>query len=290
MPRPNPGSRRLVPTPADRKSCREFRRARPDRYPRTEIEATNRWRCVPTLTLLTARVRQDEPRRLYVASRQRLNGVAAEVQHGLDDVVGVDRERRQTGVIVAVDGDAFGRFAAQQVIDALQQFVHVDELLSGRGGCVRDPACGVLEKIGEPVRLADDDSRVLRAAQGSNSSRSSSCAAPRKPPKGFLISCASTADHQSAAAQLRQQRILASQALVMRDVLDLRAASGSGVLPQRYLASRRSRGECDRLLPCAGQASSLRCTTPSPPWRARSKSGIKLSEPRVRSVMLRPSA
>ena len=71
-------------------------------------------------------------RRPHAAVRQRLNGVAAEVQHRLNDVVGIDGERRQAGIVVAIDDKPFGSVAAQQMIDALQQLVDVHELF-GRG-------------------------------------------------------------------------------------------------------------------------------------------------------------
>ena len=63
---------------------------------------------------------QDQPRRLDIAPRQSLERVAAQVQHGLNDVVRIDRERRQARVVVAVDGDALGRFTAQQMINTLE--------------------------------------------------------------------------------------------------------------------------------------------------------------------------
>ena len=42
------------------------------------------------------------------------------------DYLAVGEHVRQAGVIVARDEYAFGRFAAQQVIHALEQFMHVD--------------------------------------------------------------------------------------------------------------------------------------------------------------------
>src|ERR1700738_3729077 len=77
---------------------------------------------------------KDESGRLHVAARQGLDGVAPEIQHGLNDVIRIHRERREARVVVAIDGDAFGRLTAQQMIDALQYFVHVDQLLRGRAG------------------------------------------------------------------------------------------------------------------------------------------------------------
>ena len=62
--------------------------------------------------------------------------------------------------------------------------------------------------------------RVYSRSAGSSSSRSSSCAAPRRPPKRIFDFVRELADHQAATAQLRKQRVLAGEPPVLRDVLD----------------------------------------------------------------------
>jgi hypothetical protein len=100
---------------------------------------------------------EDEPRRGHLAARESLDGVAAQIQHGLNDVVRIHGERRQAWVVIAIDGDTFGCFAAQQMKNALQELVNVDQLLRGRAPRAEH---GV-EQIGETVGLADDDARIF---------------------------------------------------------------------------------------------------------------------------------
>ena len=96
--------------------------------------------------------------------------------------------RRQARIVVAVDQHAGGRLAAQQVVDALEHLVHVDLLLRRRAARARawSRAASVSRSASLMMTL-----RVFALRLGSSSSRSSSCAAPRRPPSGFLISCAS---------------------------------------------------------------------------------------------------
>ena len=166
-------------------------------------------------TLLAARVRRIRRGDCTCAAGQRLNGVAAEIQHGLNDVVRIDRERRQARIVVALDGDAFGRLAAQQVIDALQQLVHVDQLLRGRAS---GPEHGI-EQIGEPVRFADDDARVFAQRRIQEFALEQLRGAAQAAERIFDF-VRELADHQAAPAQLSQQRVLAGQAPMLRDVFD----------------------------------------------------------------------
>ena len=109
-----------------------------------------------------------------------------------------------------------GRLAAQQVIDALQQFVHVDQLLRGRTPGTQH---GV-QQIGETIRFADDHARVFpqRRIQKFPLEQLRRTAQTAERIFDFVRELA---DHQAAAAQLRQQRVLARQAPMLRDVLDL---------------------------------------------------------------------
>ena len=103
--------------------------------------------------------------------------------------------------------DARRRFAAQQVIDVLHDLVHVDERLVRR----RAGPEHRVDQRREPVGFGDDHARVF-VQRGSLSSRSSSCAAPRSPPSGFLISCASC----RTIARLLSSCVMRSFSRVMR--------------------------------------------------------------------------
>ena len=93
----------------------------------------------------------------------------------------------QARVVVALDRDARRRFDAQQVIDVLTDLVDVELRLVRRARTgpsivstsVRSRSASLMMTV------------VYSFRPPSCSSRSSSCAAPRRPPSGFLISWAS---------------------------------------------------------------------------------------------------
>ena len=89
------------------------------------------------------------------------------------------------------------------------------ELLRGRAA---GPQHGI-EQIGEPVRFADDDARVL-AQRRIQQFALEQLRGAAQAAQGIFDFVRELTDHQAAPAQLRQQRVLASQAPVLRDVLD----------------------------------------------------------------------
>ena len=157
--------------------------------------------------------------RSFAAARQRLNGVAAEIQHGLNDVVRIDLDGRQARVVIALDRDLFGRLAAQQAIHALEKLVHVHELLRRRAPGSQH----AIEQVGEPIGLADDDTRVLAQRRieqlALEQLRGAAQAAQR-----ILDLVRELTNHETAAAELREQRVLAREPPMLRDVLDLEQA------------------------------------------------------------------
>ncbi len=109
-----------------------------------------------------------------------------------------------------------GRFAAQQVIDALQQFMHVDQLLRRRTSGTQHR----VQQICEAIRLADDHARVFAQRRIQEFPLEQLRGAAQAAERIFDL-MRELAHHQAASAQLRQQRVLASQAPMLRDVFDL---------------------------------------------------------------------
>ena len=122
----------------------------------------------------------------------------------------------------------------------------------------------------EPVGLADDDARVLAQRRieqlALEQLRGAAQAAER-----VLDLVRELADHEPAAAELREQRVLAGQAPVLGDVLDLEQQPR----PRRPIATWVTAQSRMRSTPPGPGHASSRCTTPSPPARARSNSGSK---------------
>ena len=149
-----------------------------------------------------------------------------EVQQRLDDLVPVEPHARQARIVVALDLHAGRRLGREQVPDVLHDLVDVDRLLVRR----LPRAEQRVDERREPVRLGDDHRRVFvqrrvlelpleqlrRAAQ----------AAER-----ILDLVRQLPDHRAAAAELRQQVVLARDALVVRRVgqLDEHAAGAAGL-------------------------------------------------------------
>ena len=167
-------------------------------------------------------------------SPDRLQRVARDVEQRLDDLVAIDLAHSAGWVVVAIDDHAGARFAAQQVEDVLAELVHVDQRLLRRAR----RADHRIDQRGQAVGLADDDAGVF--AQVFVSSRSSSCAAPRSPPSGFLISCASCRIIRRLLVQARQQLVLARDALALRGVGELQQQVRAG-----DLAVERRDGDVD---------------------------------------------
>src|ERR1700733_11855755 len=101
------------------------------------------------------------------------------------------------------------------MVDALQQLVHVDQLLRRR---TPGPEHGI-EKIGQTVRFADDDARVFSQRRIEEFPLEQLRGAAQAAERVFDF-VRELADHQSAPAQLSEQRVLASQAAMLSDVFD----------------------------------------------------------------------
>ena len=127
---------------------------------------------------------------------------------------------RQARVVVALDRDLFGRLAAQQAIHSLQKLVHVHELLRGRAPGSEH----AIEQVGEPVRLADDDARVLAQRRIEQLALEQLRRAAQTAQR-ILDLVRELANHETAAAELREQRVLAREPPMLRDVLDLEQAA-----------------------------------------------------------------
>ena len=105
----------------------------------------------------------------------------------LDQLLAVAAELRDRGVVVALHLQAAGELGQHQRPHPLADLVDVDVAHHVRLAVRRQqPVDQRLQAVG----LANDDLGVFGQLALSFSSISSSCAAPRMPPSGFLISCA----------------------------------------------------------------------------------------------------
>ncbi len=86
-----------------------------------------------------------------------LHRVAGHVEQGLDQLIGVGRQRRQTGVVVTDEANRVVLFVGDQDNDPLQDFMQVDQLAL-RPADRTEKAVG---QGGQTVCFADDDARVL---------------------------------------------------------------------------------------------------------------------------------
>ena len=88
-----------------------------------------------------------------------------------------------------------------------------------------------VEQVGEPVGLADDDARVFAQRRIEQLALEQLRGAAQAAQRIFDL-VRELANHQPAAAELREQRVLARQAPVLRDVLDLEQQVRAGNLPR----------------------------------------------------------
>lgn len=87
----------------------------------------------------------------------RLHRVAGHVEQGLDQLIGIGRQRRQAGVVITHEANCIVLFAGDQDNDTLQDFMQVDELPL-RPADRTEEAVG---QRGQAVCFANDDARVL---------------------------------------------------------------------------------------------------------------------------------
>src|SRR5678815_3613187 len=87
-----------------------------------------------------------------VVLRDRLQRVAAEVEHRLDDQIAIQRQRRQARIVVALDRHGRRRIGCEQVAHVLQQLVNVRLLATGRVARTEER----VDESGEAIGLADD--------------------------------------------------------------------------------------------------------------------------------------
>ena len=90
--------------------------------------------------------------------RQRLGGVARDVEHGLDQLFLVAPEFGNRGVVVAPDRQAAGEFGQHQAAHPLAHLVDVDVADDVRAAVRRQQA---VDQRLQPVRFLDDDLGVL---------------------------------------------------------------------------------------------------------------------------------
>ena len=151
--------------------------------------------------------------------------------------------------------------------------MHVDELLRGR---TPGSEHGV-EQVGEPIGFADDDARVFAQRRieqlALEQLRGAAQAAQR-----VLDLVRELANHETAAAELREQRVLAREPPMLRDVLDLEQQTVGLCHPSAASVTAQSRIRSTP--PGAGQRE-LALHHASPPCRARSNSGRSVSAPRL---------
>src|SRR5918995_133450 len=79
--------------------------------------------------------------------RDRLQRVATEVEHRLDDEIAIERQRRQARVVVTFDHHARRRVGGEQVTHVLRQLVNVGQLATR---CVSRPEHRI-DQPGEPI-------------------------------------------------------------------------------------------------------------------------------------------
>ena len=206
--------RRRARSPADRRCARRARRARRGRRPRSRPAIAWRWRCVAIVTWRAMRV----TKRISPLPVGGLRGVARHVEDRLDELFLVADEVRQARVVVALDREVLGKFGERAgVRTRSSHLVDVDATRCAAAGC------GVSRRFMSDCRRSASFTItcVNSRSSGSASSRSSSCAAPRMPPSGFLISCA------RLRMQLAVGFLLLEDLRLARDLQLLLAARGT---------------------------------------------------------------
>ena len=129
-----------------------------------------------------------------------LHGVAPEVEDRLDQLIAVDGQRRQAGVVVPLDRQARRRVRLQQAEHVLDRLVQVERYPPRRGTRSEQP----VDQRHEPVGFADDHTRVLAQGVVRQFARQELRGAPQATER-ILDLVRQTLDHQPAAADLRQQ-------------------------------------------------------------------------------------
>ena len=120
----------------------------------------------------------------------RLGGVLHEVEEHLDELVAVGEHRRQRGIVFLDELDVAGEAGLREPLHVVEHDMDVDRLALDR------PLVGehlhAVDQLHDAVGLVADQ-LGQRAVARRCADCSSSCAAPRMPDSGFLISCASMA-------------------------------------------------------------------------------------------------
>ena len=122
---------------------------------------------------------------LLVADGHRLRRVLHDVEHDLRQLLRIGVELRDADVEVLRHEDR-GKLGLHDAAHAHEDLVDVGAPVGGQPARRQQ----AIDQRLQPVRLADDHLRVLGELRLRSSSPSRSCAAPRMPPSGFLISCA----------------------------------------------------------------------------------------------------
>ena len=181
------------------------------------------------LMLVSTRVRSSHA---SAGRIDRLQRVAGDVQQRLDDLVAIELRVRQAGIVVAFDDNAGLRFAAQQMEHVLAQLVDIDGDPSSAGATGPSMRSTSARRRSASLMMT----AVYSLSEPSCSSRSSSCAAPRSPPSGFLISCRELAHHEPAAIEAREHLALARDALARARIgqFDQQVRAGHLSLERRH--------------------------------------------------------
>ncbi len=145
-----------------------------------------------------------------------LDRIAPEIEQRLDDLVAIQPQARQARIVIALDRDACGRFRGQQVTDVLHQLVDIDGLLPRR-------LAGAEQRVDErrqPIGFGDDHRRVFVQAWIPELALEQ-LRRPAQATERILDLVCKLPNHRATAAELRQQRVLAQDSLVLGDVGNL---------------------------------------------------------------------
>ena len=147
----------------------------------------------------------------------RLHGVAAQIQHRLDDLIAVER------AAAAGSDRSRARSTTPGGASAASRWPTCCNSSWMLTGSLRGGMTGAEQRIdqrGEPIGFADDDRRVF-AQRAILELPLEQLRGAAQPAERILDLVRELTNHRAAAADLRQQRVLAYDALVLRGVGDL---------------------------------------------------------------------
>ena len=126
----------------------------------------------------------------FGALADRFGGVLDQVEEHLNELVAVRQDRRQRRIVVLDELDVAGEAGLRQPLHVIEHDVNVDRLALDRA--LVGEHLHAVDQLHDAVGLVADQPRQ-RAVVVARPIARASCAAPRMPDSGFLISCASMA-------------------------------------------------------------------------------------------------